>query len=442
MTCPAVSRSTKLPNLCAEALQPRLPTLSPDANEMKICFFQLVPHYGGAATSCIEVCRRLSQHAEVSFVDPYGCSDRFRNKIEKLDVAYHILKPSPRGHEIGGWGNPIGRLACMAMKLPHMRMLARLLDKELAANPPDVICTDNLKSAFILSFSKQGRKIPVVYYLRGWFRPSQINAVGRWLCKRHATRIIAVSYATAAALNCNGIQFNKINTLHNPINVERITQASEGAPSHPLPQSNLPLRMLLPAGIMKEKGQHTAVLAMKILRSKGYDGVLWIAGDHQSIGPNRPYLDQLEALIRDLQLTDAVHFIGLRDDIPQVMRAATHVLLPSHSEGHPRSILEAMALKRPVLSTPAGGCMDLVIHGLTGRLFDFDRADQLAAEVEAALKNQTDTNRMVQTAYNWICQAYSTNAHTKALMQIFKETISLQAAGHRCGAEGALHPAG
>lgn len=390
---------------------------------MKICFFQLVPHYGGAAAACIEICHRLSRHAEVGVVDPYGCSDRFRNEIERLDVAYRILKPSPRGHQIGGWGNPIGRLIRMSMILPHFKTLARLLDDELAVNTPDLICTDNLKSAFILSLAKRGRNIPVVYYLHGWFKPSQINAVGRWLCRRQADRIIAVSHATQAALNCSGVPFKKITTLHNPISVERITQDSKRALSRKLPQAHLPTRILLPAGIMKEKGQHVAVRAMKSLRSNGREAVLWIAGDHQSIGPNRPYLDQLMALVRDLELKDTVCFIGMRDDIPQVMRAATHIVLPSQSEGHPRVLLEAMALKRTVLSTPAGGCMDLVIPGLTGRLFGFERADQLADALEASIRDDGVTDRMVRTAHAWINREFTTKAHTAALLQIFKETV-------------------
>jgi glycosyltransferase involved in cell wall biosynthesis len=391
---------------------------------MRICFFQIVPHYGGAAKSCIEMCTRLLIQAEVRLIDPYGCSQPFISQLKTNHIPYSVLLPSQDGRYIGGWHSPLARLFQMAVAYPHLKKLAKRLVDAVKAFKPDVICTDNLKSAYILSQAKAIAGIPVVYYLRGWFRPSQINMVGRRLCLKHAAGIIAVSYATQSALICSGVPSSKMFILHNPIDAQELARQSDQPLTSPLPGAELPIRLLVPAGIMYAKGQHTAVRAVKRLLEMDRCTVLWIAGDHQTIDPNRPYLDDLRRMVEHLGMQGHVFFIGLRNDIAQVMKAATHVVLPSHSEGHPRVILEAMALKKPMLSTPAGGCLDMVIPGLTGRLFNFERWDELAMGVADAVQDPEKTNAMVQRAFNWVISDFTPATHSAKLMGIFGEILA------------------
>jgi glycosyltransferase involved in cell wall biosynthesis len=95
---------------------------------------------------------------------------------------------------------------------------------------------------------------------------------------------------------------------------------------------------------------------------------------------------ELELLAKALGLSDQVHFAGFRPDRLEWMRGFDLFVLPSHEEGIPRCLMEAMALGVPVLASDIPGNRDLVTHGETGLLFQPGRADELAALFDSALQ--------------------------------------------------------
>jgi glycosyltransferase involved in cell wall biosynthesis len=86
-----------------------------------------------------------------------------------------------------------------------------------------------------------------------------------------------------------------------------------------------------------------------------------IVGD----GPCRP---DLERLVNELGLTGHVHLLGMRQDVPVLLRAFDTFVLPSLAEGISNTVLEAMATGLPVVATRVGGNPELVEHGVTGAL--------------------------------------------------------------------------
>jgi glycosyltransferase involved in cell wall biosynthesis len=87
----------------------------------------------------------------------------------------------------------------------------------------------------------------------------------------------------------------------------------------------------------------------------------------------------LERLARELDLTPYVHFLGWRDDVRAIMRAADFLVLPSRWEGMSNAVLEAMAEGLPVIATRAEGSAELVRHDETGILVEIDEPDALAS---------------------------------------------------------------
>lgn len=102
-------------------------------------------------------------------------------------------------------------------------------------------------------------------------------------------------------------------------------------------------------------------------------------------GPDREAVLSRLGVLRD---HPRLHLVGLRRDIPRLLAGMDVFLLSSSSEGLPRVIVEAMAMKKPVVSTPAGSVPDLVDEG-TGRLVPFGSDESLS---EAALMFLGDPN--------------------------------------------------
>jgi glycosyltransferase involved in cell wall biosynthesis len=94
-------------------------------------------------------------------------------------------------------------------------------------------------------------------------------------------------------------------------------------------------------------------------------------------------LERVEAL----GLRDAVRFAGLRSDIPELLSLCTVYCLPSWREGMPRSIIEAMALEKPVVATRIRGCREEVVDGETGFLVPVRDAEALAGALGYLLRH-------------------------------------------------------
>ena len=155
----------------------------------------------------------------------------------------------------------------------------------------------------------------------------------------------------------------------NPMHREALLARAEWPAVEPIPQMDRPIRLLLPALLLRTKGQHTAIEALRKVVDRGHDATLWLAGS-VGVGGDQTYVERTKQLANDLGVAERVEWLGLRSDIPRLMSAATMVLLPSHTEGLGRVLLEAMVLGKPVAATPAGGICDLILLGVTGQLFE------------------------------------------------------------------------
>ena len=69
---------------------------------------------------------------------------------------------------------------------------------------------------------------------------------------------------------------------------------------------------------------------------------------------------------RELHVEHLLHLLGRRDDVPEVLAAMDVFTLPSHSEGMPNALLEAMAAGKPSVATRVGGCLEVMVDGETG----------------------------------------------------------------------------
>jgi len=126
--------------------------------------------------------------------------------------------------------------------------------------------------------------------------------------------------------------------------------------------------------LVSEKGYPELFEAMKQV-----DAHLWVAGARLLSDHADPIDSLLAAIEADPDLRRRVHLLGERDDIPDLLAAADLFTLPSHREGMPRSIIEAMMTGLPVVATNIRGSREEVVHGETGLLVPVNDPAALAA---------------------------------------------------------------
>ncbi|TCT06572.1 glycosyltransferase [Aquabacter spiritensis] len=185
-------------------------------------------------------------------------------------------------------------------------------------------------------------------------------------------RIVAVSASVARTVE-RFMPRCPITVIPNAVDTDRFVPSDRQAARDRLGLSRTS-RIIGAAGRLEPvKGQDVLVAAMAQIP----DTALVLVGDGSAA-------DALKAQVAALGLSERVHFLGHRNDLPEIYPAFDLVCLPSRNEGLPLSVLEAQACGIPVVATDVGSVREGICPG-TGALVPPDDPDTLAAELRAKL---------------------------------------------------------
>lgn len=155
-------------------------------------------------------------------------------------------------------------------------------------------------------------------------------------------------------------------TIYNGVDVEAIHQAQ---PIEELKTDKFVVVMV--AGFRPQKDQDTLVKAMALLPKDQYE--LWLVGD----GVRR---ESVECLVLSFGLRNSVKFLGLRTDVPRILKTADVVVMSTHYEGLSLSNIEGMAAGKPFVASDVEGIRE-VTQGY-GILFPHEDAEALAEIIQ------------------------------------------------------------
>lgn len=128
------------------------------------------------------------------------------------------------------------------------------------------------------------------------------------------------------------------------------------------------------------KNYHSLIEAFTIVSQSHKNCHLVLAGD----GPERK---ELENQIKKNTMSNRIHLLGRRDDVPILMKQFDIFVLPSFSEGLSNTILEAMSCGTPVVASNVGGNKEIVIEGVTGHLYSSNNITDLAFVLDDLVSN-------------------------------------------------------
>jgi colanic acid/amylovoran biosynthesis glycosyltransferase len=177
-----------------------------------------------------------------------------------------------------------------------------------------------------------------------------------------------------------------------------------------------PPRLICVGRLCEAKGQLLLIEAAALLASKGIFFELVLAGD----GPMRK---EIEELVREYGLAERVRITGWisSGQVREEILAARALVLPSFAEGLPVVIMEAMALRRPVLSTYVAGIPELVRHGQEGWLFPAGSVSGLAEAMQACLASSVDDLRRIgDAAQSRVLVRHSVDTEAGKLAELFR----------------------
>ena len=145
-------------------------------------------------------------------------------------------------------------------------------------------------------------------------------------------------------------------------------------PALPPPEGQ-PVIFALVARMLADKGVVEAVEAVRLLKAQGVMVRLWLVGGTDPQNPT----SLSEERLRAWQAEGLVEWLGQQSDILGIWRQAHVAVLPSYREGMPRTLLEAAACARPIITTDVPGCRQVIDDGVEGILVPAREAAGLAA---------------------------------------------------------------
>lgn len=155
------------------------------------------------------------------------------------------------------------------------------------------------------------------------------------------------------------------------------------------------------ARLEKQKNQKMLIEAFNELKDELNDYRLEIYGEGS-------YKKELEVLINSLNLQKKVILKGEQDDILNRIKSAKLFVLSSAFEGMPNSLIEAMCIGLPVLSTRVSGSNELIENDINGLLIDIDNKEQLKNAIRKILNDSNYSNNLANNATK-ICEIVDSN---------------------------------
>lgn len=329
-------------------------------------------------------------------------------------LMYHpeesLAELASRAAECGVEVRPVPRAESAR---PHVGLaaLARVLQEERPAvfhahlNWPRA-CRPGLVTAAAL----RTPAVVATFHLVPEERPDLPERIKLRLLVTCMDRCIAVSEWVAAKLRDGyGIAPEKVAVVRNGIPVAGYDRVSDPALRSWLAAGTNRAIVLTPARLDAQKGHRYLLEAA----AQVPEATFVLAGD----GPERP---ALEAIAARSGLSDRVRFLGHRDDVPALLAASDFCVLPSLFEGLPLAVLEAMAARKPVVATRAGGIVEAIEDGSSGLLVAPRDSAALASAIRRLITDPELASRLANAAQTRIRQSFSTERLAAEVEQVYE----------------------
>lgn len=286
--------------------------------------------------------------------------------------------------------------------VPRPTMWAALAHRLLHVRPPFVYTEHNIQSAY-----------------PGW---------AKWVYRLFlpvTDHVIAISQAGADSFKDRWRwPEERVTRIWNGIDVGRVlpTQAvadvreSLGTPGTTRVMCNV-------GNVTTRKAQEVLVRAMAELHPELPEVPCWIAG---SLELEPQTATMVRAEIASHGLGDAVHVLGPRRDVPNLIAAADVFVLSSRKEGFPITILEAMAAGKPVVATDVGGCAEAVVHGETGLIVPPEDPHALAEALKWVLMHPEEARRMGEAGRRRVKANFTVDAMVEQHLAVYEKAIATE----------------
>jgi glycosyltransferase involved in cell wall biosynthesis len=288
----------------------------------------------------------------------------------------------------------------------------------------DLVHCHGYKPTIVAALARLFSRIPVMSTCHLWFvepnaplRTRIAIGIERLLYRFCHMRVVAVSEAIRSSLISYGASEALVSIIANGISLNGFVGAMK-----PEPAKRAGFRIVNVARLAPQKAQRDLVQAAAMAAASVEGLQVMILGE----GELRP---ALEAQIRQLSATGYVSLLGFRADVQETVAGADVFVLPSLDEGMPISLLEAVALKVPVIVTPVGDIPKLIQHERSGLVVNANDPEGLATAIARLAGDKQLRASLAENAWLQLQRLYSSAEMFDGYAAVYRQ--ELQVAGDR-----------
>ena len=364
-----------------------------------ILYIQGVTRPGGSIQSLLALLNGLDKEMFNPVVITAKKSDLTR-ELDGLDVDTEIIK-------MGMW-----RKGKSFLRIPvSIFLIQRLIRKKRI----DLVHSNTLWDNPYGVIPARRRKIPSVCHLRNTFTKDKVK-------KYYLPRADAVICVSDEIKRCIGKQEGeRAVTIYNGVDIKKFNDSVKGEEIRKkfgIGKNDFLIGVV--GRVDRTKGQELLIEAFASLAGK-YENIKLIVVGGSSRKERRYYLG-LRKYSNTLKLNKKVIFTGHRKDIPEITAAidlSVFPSLPTSNEGFGRSIIEAMAMKKPVIASDTGGVPEVVADGVTGELFPAGNQQKLTEAIERLMLDEKRRFTMGEKGYMRVIENFTIERNIREIEKVY-----------------------
>lgn len=371
-------------------------------SEKKVLQLRSSLGYFGAENVIIELARSLSAMEYHPIVGVFN--NTYCPHIEMVDVA----KKYGLNTKIFDCKSPLSLKTIIDIR------------KYIKENNIDIIHSHGYKTNFFALLANLFENKPLVCTCHPWTETGyNLKAkIYSWLDKLILNRfdkIVAVSSNVKEEIFKSGITQEKVSVIENGIDIHRFSNRFDKRELYQKYKIESNRTIIGTIGrLVPEKAHDVLIEAAKLIIENYPDVCFLIVGD----GPLRGYL---EDKVKELRLQKHIIFTGVSNNIPEVLALIDIFVLSSISEGFPMVLLEAMAAKKPIVTTKVGEIPNVISDNEDGVIVSPNDKAELKRGIEYLLKEKEKAELFAQRAYAKVVQHFSARVMAENYIKVYEK---------------------
>lgn len=323
-------------------------------------------------------------------------------------------------NEFAGSGSQFFRLN---RRLPIDLSLVRNLRRIIKKNRIEIVHGHQAVEGIHLYLASLGLDVKRVLTFHGFVPDKKNEKALQFLIPRMDANLVVSDGLRKTMAEDNGLELSESFLLFNGVSSERLVSSGSSVREElKIPEDALVVGMIGNFYRDPRKDQLTLVNALASISKQAPDVHCLLVGKTESGAA--AYVDACRRICEDAGISNRVHFLGGRDDIPDILSSLDVFVLSSIHEGLPISLIEAMLMKLPCIVSDIPQLREVTDNGKAVATFGVGNVTDLSQQLLKILSNGDIREACAESAYAHATDNFTIQAHLKNLTAIYGRLLS------------------